>query len=126
MHVAGLGASTAVLAGAGFDRGGWLLPFSLAAAALTAAAAARSWALRVEVGHKEVVLVNWLRVVRLPWSEVARCGHDEEGIWVRRVDGSEVRASAFQHGHRALGFAREPAAAAAKRLETIRRKRRRP
>lgn len=69
-----------------------------------------------------LILVNWLRTVRLSWIDVERCGHDSDGVWVRAA-GGELRASAFQHGHRALAFARQPAQEAAARLESLRKRR---
>ncbi|BCJ47268.1 hypothetical protein GCM10010168_71430 [Actinoplanes ianthinogenes] len=121
---AGLGTLSAVLIAVGVRRGGWALPLSLVAVAAALVGAARGWVLRIEAGPQRLVLVNWLRVVAVRWAEVARCGCDDDGVWVRRVDGSEVRASAFQHGSRALRFARKPAVAAAAELERIRRRRR--
>lgn len=109
------------LAGIG-DAGPWW-PACLAAAMTAAAGGMRALRLRIEVRPDGLVLVNWVRTVRVPWPEIARIGHDDDGLWVRRRDGTEVRASAFQHGSRAFGFAREPARAAAARLERLRGRR---
>jgi hypothetical protein len=105
--------------------GGWTGLAAAAGAAASLASAVRTMMLRVEVHPEHVVLVNWLRVVRLPWSEIERFGHDDEGLWVRRVNGREFYASAFHHGNGAWGYARRESAAAAARLEKIRRRRRR-
>ena len=109
--------------GAGVDLGGWLLPAAVGAASLGMGLAVRSVMLRVEARADGLVLVNWFRTVHLPWGEVARCGSDEDGLWVRRRDGSELRASSFQHGHTAIVIARAPAEAAAARLENMRKRR---
>lgn len=99
--------------------GGWLgLPILAGGAGV--ALAVRCWTLRVEIGPAQLLLVNWFRTVRLPWGEVVACGHDDTGIWVRRTDGTEVRASAFEHGRRALSVARRPAEAAAARIDIMR------
>jgi hypothetical protein len=113
-----------VSVGVGLDGGGWWLPVSLVIAAAGVGLAVRGWLLRVEVHPDELVLINWFTTVRLRWHDVARCGHDGDGVWVRRADGRELHASAFQHGHRAMRFARQPALDAAARLEKIRKRRR--
>ncbi len=111
--------------GAGIEQGGWWLPAGFAAAVLGLVGAARSVTLRVEARPDDVMLVNWLRTVHLPWSEVARCDYDGDGLWIRCNDGSELRSSPFQHGHTALAFARTPAKEAAVTLENIRKRSRR-
>ncbi|WJK40656.1 PH domain-containing protein [Solwaraspora sp. WMMA2056] len=118
-----LSAASACLLAAAVDEEGWTVLAASSGAAVTFAAAARSVFLRVEAHPEYVVLVNWLRAVRLPWPEIDRFGHDDEGLWVRRRDGTELRASAFQHGHSSPGFTRPPVVAAATRLEKIRRRR---
>ena len=118
------GISVGLMVGAVVD-GGWTGLAAAAGAAAALAVAVRAMVLRVEVHPEQVVLVNLLRVVRLPWSEIERFGHDDEGLWVRRVNGRQFYASAFRHGYSALGFGRRPAAIATARLEKIRRRRRR-
>ncbi|WP_250038392.1 PH domain-containing protein [Paractinoplanes maris] len=118
----GLVALAVSLIGAGVDRGGWLLTAAVPVASVAMAGAGRSWALRVEAQPHGIVVVNWFRVIRLWWPDIARCGTDDEGLWVRRADGSEVRVAAFQYGSRALTFARRPSAAAAAELERLRKR----
>lgn len=120
-----LSAGSLCLLAAAVEEGGWTRLAASSGAAVTFAAATRSVFLRVEVHPQHIVLVNWLRAVRLPWPEIDRFGHDYQGLWVRRRDGTELRASAFQHGLTALGFSRRPTAVAVTRLEEIRRRRRR-
>ncbi|XVU29911.1 PH domain-containing protein [Actinoplanes sp. CA-054009] len=123
LPVVGLLCLAALVVGAGVDLGGWVAAFGAAVVPVAVAGMVRGWALRVEAGEGGLVLVNWGRTVRVPWVEVARVGHDSDGVYLRRRDGREVRASAFQHGSRAFGFAREPARVAARRLEELRRRR---
>ncbi|MCU7728373.1 PH domain-containing protein [Actinoplanes sp. KI2] len=124
MPTVALLALSLISAGAGADRGGWLWPVSFALATVGLVGVGRSLALRIEARPEELVLVNWFHTVHLPWAQVARCGFDTDGLWVRRDDGREVRASCFQHGRVAFDFARVPAKTAAARLEQIRKQRR--
>ncbi|MFY1636448.1 hypothetical protein ACN27F_24760 [Solwaraspora sp. WMMB335] len=120
-----LATTSVILTAAAVADGGWTGCTGISGAAVVLAGATRSSALRVEVDADQVVLVNWLRAVRLSWTEIDRFGHDDDGLWARRGDGRVVRASAFHHGPYALGFARRPAMVAAARLEMIRRQRQR-
>ncbi|GLW35069.1 hypothetical protein Areg01_80050 [Actinoplanes regularis] len=119
-----LGLSVMTAAG-GVDEGGWLLPVCFAGAAVGMVGAARSLALRIEVHPDELVMVNWFRTVHLPWTRIARCGCDEDGLWVRQNDDGLIRSAPFQYPSVTFGFVRRPAETAAARLEKIRRKRRR-
>ncbi|MBU2663984.1 PH domain-containing protein [Actinoplanes bogorensis] len=113
-----------VLIGGGLDEGSWLVPGGLATGAVAVAVAVRVWVLRVEIRPTGLVLVNWLRTVRVAWPEIYRCGTDDEGVRIEMADGRQLRASAFQHGTRAIAVARKPAREAAKRMEEARRRHR--
>jgi hypothetical protein len=117
-----LAATAAVLVLGGLGEGGWILPPALVGAAVMLAVTVRSWLLRVELDADSLVLVNWLRTVRLPWAEVVRCGQDAEGIWVRRHDGHQLRVSAFQQSAR-RAF-NPPLTDTVNRIEKYRKKRR--
>ena len=84
-------ASVGLAAGAVVD-GGWTGLAAWAGAAVALASAVHTMMVRVEVHPGQVVLVNWLRVVRLPWSEIERFDHDQEGLWVRRRNGIDAVA----------------------------------
>ncbi|MEV6487130.1 PH domain-containing protein [Actinoplanes sp. NPDC051633] len=81
----------------------WITPVSWTTVSATIATigflavAVRLWFLRVEVHPGDLVLVNWIRTVRVPWRTVDGFRHNDRGIWVRRTDGADVRMSAFDH-----------------------------
>jgi Bacterial PH domain len=81
----------------------WIIPVSWTTVSATPATigflfvAVRLWFLRVEAHPRDLVLVNWIRTVRVPWRAVDGFRHDDRGIWVRRTDGADVRMSAFDH-----------------------------
>lgn len=120
MFPVGMLALALLLIGGGVERGGWLLPVSVLVATAGMAGAYRGWALRVETQPHGIVVVNWFRVIRLWWPQIDRFGADDEGLFVRKTDGAEVRVAAFQHGSRAFAFARSPAVTAAAELERLR------
>jgi hypothetical protein len=117
-------ATAGVLGVGGAVEGGWVLPVAFLGAVLALAAGVRYWILRVELHLDSLVVINWLRTVRLPWTAVARCGHDFQGVWIRLDDGHLLRVWAFQHGSRALLVFHGPAIDAATRIEKYRKKRR--
>ena len=112
-----------VLVAGGIDEGGWLLGVCLAGAGAVLLVGARSWLLRVEVGH-EVTIVNWLRTLHVPWSDVERFGYDS-GLWVRRRSGRQHDIAAFPAVPGALPSADRRGRTAAAELEAIRKRRRR-
>ena len=107
----------------GLAEGGALALLAVPSAALAVAGGVRAWQLRIEVADGEVRLVNWLRVVRVPWTEVERFGFDGS-VWVRRRDMRQHTASAFASVTGALPSTRGPARRAAAALEDMRKKRR--
>ena len=111
----------AVLVVGGFDEGGWALGACLAAAVLVGGVAVRNWLLRVELDH-EVTVVNWLRTVRIPWSDIERFRYDS-GLWVRRRSGRQDPIAAFPAVLGALDSADRRGRAAAAELEAIRQSR---
>lgn len=108
----------------GLADGGWVLVLGVAGAVAVVAVVWRNWRLRVEL-DTEVTVVNWLRTVRVPWSEVARFGCDYGSCWLRRRDGREHSLSAFSITGTAPAFIRRLADEAVAQLESARKKRRR-
>ncbi|WP_433824758.1 hypothetical protein ACQP2E_21690 [Actinoplanes sp. CA-015351] len=119
----GLGAA---LTGGGIDEGGWVLPLALTGSALTLASGARLWVLRIDVYADRLVLINLFRTVVLQWREVARAGHDDQGLWVRDHDLQEYRPTALMVNSQSLAFVQRAALADARKaaalIERIRKK----
>ena len=98
---------------------------SLAAGCAVLALVARFWRLRVVLGQESVEVVNWLRTLRIPWSEVESFGMDPDGnAWVRRSDMRRHGISAFGAALRdPFGLTRRRNAEVVDRLERARKKR---
>lgn len=113
-----------VAVAAAVTHDGIVLVGSLGAAVVASLVAYRSWHLRVELGDA-VILANWLRTVRIPWSDVERFGLDGGGVWVRCRNLRQVRISAFLFAPGAWSPARQSARRAVRDLEAARKRRRR-
>ncbi|MBB2948437.1 hypothetical protein FB565_008220 [Actinoplanes lutulentus] len=115
------------LTGGGLEEGGWVLPLALTGSVLTLACGARLWVIRIILYADRLLLINLFRTVVLPWGEVAKAGHDEQGLWVRDRDYHEYRPTALQVTSEAFAFVQRAtladARAAAARINRIRKKR---
>lgn len=76
---------------------GWLAVPTAVFGVVLLAAVVRVWFLRVEIHPDELVLVNWFRTVRVPWSAVEEFRHDHRSISVRLTDGAEFPMTAFTY-----------------------------
>ena len=111
----------------GLADSGWVRYGGVAAGCALAALVARFWRLRVVLGDEAIDIVNWLRTVRIPWSQVERFGLDVDGgAWVRRRDMRHHGISAFGAARSdPFGIIRRGNTQAVERLEAARKKRRR-
>ena len=107
----------------GVDDGGWILPAALVGSVLVLAGTWRNDRMRVELG-REVVVVNFLRTLVLPWAEVARFGYDGEA-WVRRRDGRQYGITVFSPAAGTLPFVERSCRQAVATMEAHRKRRRR-
>lgn len=99
-------------------------PLSVCGCLLTVALAVRHWQVGIDVSESEVRLINWARVISIPWAEVERFGYDQ-GLWVRRRDMRQHYSAAFRPTAEALPFTHAAGVRAAQDLEALRKKRRR-
>lgn len=125
VNTTAMGALAVVLFAGVLAADAWAVPFAVAGGAASAWFAWRCWSTRVEVGPEGVTLVNWLRVHRVPWSDVERFVYAAGDVSLRRRGGREHAVSAFSYGMARSSVMWPHAERSAKRLEEIRKRHRR-
>jgi hypothetical protein len=118
-----VGAVLVVLFAFGESERGSVHIAAVGVAVVLVGAALRTLFLRIEVTHEEVRLVNWLRVLRIPWADVTRFGHDTT-VYVdtRRGNFSSAAFSVWRDDIHLRG--RAECRRVARRLESARKQRR--